>query len=315
MSLLKTGQSHLPDMQLDFSIIIPAHDRPGQLAACVTALAELDYPRDRFEVIIVDDGSSQPVDSAISLFCDRICIRVYRQGNAGPGPARNAGALQAGGRVLAFTDDDCTPRTDWLKTLAARYASTPDPAIVGGSIVNALEDNPYATASQFTVSVGYAFHNSDPEHARFFTTSNLAVPADRFRELGGFDESFGTTASEDRELCGRWQHRGYRMIYAPEVVVNHAHPLTLSTFFRQHLNYGRGAVRLQQARARQEWQVYAPDPNYYRDLLRGPFNTFPFRQAVGISALIFASQAAAGAGMLLEWLRQRSKPLQRTATS
>ena len=155
------------------------------------------------------------------------------------------------------------------------------------------------------VEVGYAYHNSDPNKARFFTTSNLAVPADAFSELGGFDESFRTAASEDRELCGRWQHRGYRMIYAPEAVVHHAHKLTWSTFLQQHFNYGRGAVHLQRARVRQGWLVYSPDPAYYRLLFKGPFARFPFRPAIVLAYLLLASQSIAMAGMLTEWSRLR----------
>ncbi len=175
--------------------------------------------------------------------------------------------------------------------------------------MNALPDSLYATASQLIVDVGYAYHNSDPNNARLFTTSNLAVPSDRFHELGGFDESFGTTASEDRELCGRWQHRGYRMIYAPEAVVDHAHALTAGTFIQQHFNYGRGAARLQQARARQGWQVFSPDPHYYRVLLRAPFAKFPLHKALGLAALLFASQVIAAVGMASEWPRQRSQAM------
>jgi len=292
-------------MQPDFSIIVPTYNRPKQLAVCIAALSRLDYPRDRFDVIVVDDGSAQAPDMAIAALSGRLDIKLHRQANAGPGPARNTGAGCATGRILAFTDDDCAPHADWLRTLAARYAATPDPAIIGGSVVNALVDNPYAAASQLIVDVGYAYHNSDPNNARFFTTSNLAVPADRFHELGGFDESFGTTASEDRELCGRWQHRGYRMIYAPEVVVDHAHALTGRAFIRQHFNYGRGAALLQRARTRQGWQVFSPDPHYYRFLLRAPFARFPIYKALRLTALILASQTITIGGMASEWPRLR----------
>lgn len=302
-------------MQPDFSIIVPTYNRPTQIGACVAAFSRLEYPLDRFEVIVVDDGGAEPPDAAIAAFRDRLDIKVFRQTNAGPGSARNTGARKAKGRILAFTDDDCVPRADWLKTLAARCGASQDPAIIGGSVVNALPDNPFAAASQLIVDVGYAFHNSDPNNARFFTTSNLAVPADRFQELGGFDESFGTTASEDRELCGRWQHNGYRMIYVPEAVVDHAHALTARTFIQQHFNYGRGAARFQQARARQGWHAFSPDPHYYRDLLRAPFAWFPFLKAVRLSALLLASQAIELSGMALEWPRSRALPASRAGTA
>jgi glycosyltransferase involved in cell wall biosynthesis len=298
-------------MQPDFSIIVPTYNRPRQIGACVAALSRLDYPRDQFEVIVVDDGGTQSPDAAIAVFFDRLDIKVSRQTNAGPGPARNTGVRRAKGRILAFTDDDCLPRADWLKALAARCGASPDPAIIGGSVVNALPDNPYATVSQLIVDVGYAYHNNDQDNARFFTTSNLAVHADCFQTLGGFDESFGTTASEDRELCGRWRHIGHRMIYAPEVVVDHAHALTAQTFIRQHFNYGRGAARFQQSRARQGWQEFSPDPHYYRDLFRAPFVRFPFHKAVGLAALLLTSQMIAGLGMASEWPRQRTLPVTR----
>jgi glycosyltransferase involved in cell wall biosynthesis len=292
-----------------FSIIVPTYNRPTQLAACIAALARLDYPHDRFEVIIVDDGSALLPDAVIAPFHNRLDISMLQQTNAGPGAARNMGASRARGRIFAFTDDDCTPHADWLQKLAIRYASTPDPVIIGGTVLNALPDNRYAMTSQLIVEVGYAYHNSDPDRARFFTANNLAIPADRFHELGGFDVTYGTTASEDRELCGRWQHHGYRMIYAPEVVVEHAHTLSWNTFCRQHFNYGRGAIRLQQARVRQGWRLFSPDPHYYRILLQAPFARFPVRQAVGLAALLFTSQAIMGGGMVSEWIRQRREKL------
>src|SRR5271170_7752963 len=108
-------------MQTDFSIVVPTYNRPRQLAACLAALARLDYPRDRFHVVVVDDGSASPMDTVIAAFRDRLDIECHRQANSGPGPARNRGARSAKGRILAFTDDDCAPHSDWLKTLAARY--------------------------------------------------------------------------------------------------------------------------------------------------------------------------------------------------
>ena len=287
-----------------FSIIIPTYNRPGQLADCLAALAQLDYPADRAEVLVVDDGGALSPASVVDRFRDRLAIRLIRQDNAGPGSARNTGASNAKGEILAFTDDDCLPQSDWLRALSARYLSAPDPVIVGGSVVNLLVTNRYAVASQLIVDVGHAYHNSDPDRARFFTANNLAIPADRFRKLGGFDVTFGTTASEDREICGRWLHRGYRMITASDAVVGHAHGLTWRSFCRQHFNYGRGAVRLQRARRRQGWELFSPDPSYYRSLLQAPFSRFPLRPAIGLAGLLFLSQAISAIGMTSEWLRQ-----------
>jgi glycosyltransferase involved in cell wall biosynthesis len=287
-----------------FSIIIPTYNRPGQLADCLAALAQLDYPPDRVEVLVVDDGGALSPASVVDRFRDRFAIRLIRQDNAGPGSARNTGARNAKGEILAFTDDDCIPQSEWLRALATRYLSAPDPVIVGGHVVNLLVNNRYAVASQLIVDIGHAYHNSDPDRARFFTANNLAIPANRFRELGGFDVTFGATASEDREICGRWLHRGYRMISASEAVVGHAHRLTWRSFCWQHFNYGRGAVRLQRARKRQGWELFSPDRKYYRSLLQAPFSRLPLQQATVLAGLLFLSQAISAIGMVSEWLRQ-----------
>ena len=100
------------------------------------------------------------------------------------------------------------------------------------------------------MDVVYAYYNADPDRARFFATNNLALPADRFHAVGGFDPNLFRAAAEDRDLCDRWLHHGQHMIFAPEAVADHAYRLTLRTFYWQHFNYGRGAWHFHQTRAR-----------------------------------------------------------------
>lgn len=100
-----------------FSIVIPTYNRPKQLAACLQACGRLDYPHDRFEIIIVDDGSPDPVEVHKKDGSNLISITCLRQFNAGPASARNMGAQHAQGDILAFTDDDCVPTQQWLREL------------------------------------------------------------------------------------------------------------------------------------------------------------------------------------------------------
>ena len=108
-----------------FSIIIPTYRRPDALRVCVQALCELDYPRSGFEVIIVDDGGTVPLQPLLEPFADSLRMKILWQPNAGPAAARNSGALQATGDLLAFTDDDCTPASSWLRGFAAAFTATP----------------------------------------------------------------------------------------------------------------------------------------------------------------------------------------------
>lgn len=92
-----------------FSIIIPTYNRPERLATCIQSLAHLDYSRDRFEVIVVDDGSPMPLEPVVAPFQNKFDVTLIKQPNAGPATARNTGAARASGQFLVFTDDDCMP--------------------------------------------------------------------------------------------------------------------------------------------------------------------------------------------------------------
>jgi len=280
----------MEDRQPFFSIIVPTYDRPRQLAACLQSLAALDYPRDHFEVIVVDDGSEVPPETLVASFRDKMDVTLLAQSHSGPAAARNLGAARAKGRFLAFTDDDCAPTPGWLQKLATRFAQAPDCAI-GGRTLNALPDNPYSTASQLLIDYLYTYYDADPNQARFLTSNNLALPAERFHAVGGFDAGWFRAAAEDRELCDRWLHYGYRMIYAQEVLVYHAHSLTFRTFWRQHINYGRGAFYFHGARARRGHVSLKPEPlGFYLDLLRYPSSQVQDGNAVLLAALLVTAR-------------------------
>lgn len=286
--------------QFLFSVIIPSYNRPKQLGTCLESLTQLDYLRDRFEVIVVDDGSDRPLDTVVAPFKDSLNLRLIRQNNAGPAAARNSAARQAKGKYLAFTDDDCRPATNWLQALENCFTADSD-RIVGGRTVNALANNLFSTTSQNIISMGYAHYNAIANQARFFASNNMVVPANRFGELNGFDESF--TTSEDRELCDRWLHHGYAMTYAPEVVIYHAHPMTLHSFWRQHFPYGQGAFRFHKTRAEKGWGNFAIEGNYYLNLLRYPFENGQGKQGLVLTAVLFVSQVANAAGFFWQMVQ------------
>lgn len=137
-----------------FSIIIPTYNRPERLASCLEAIALLDYPRDRFEVIVVDDGSKTALDEVVAPLKNKIDIKLLRQKNAGPAATRNKGAEVAQGEFLAFTDDDCQPTPNWLDCFAAGFKDAPK-AMIGSKTINALDNNPFSTASQKLIDYLY----------------------------------------------------------------------------------------------------------------------------------------------------------------
>jgi GT2 family glycosyltransferase len=286
---------------VQFSIVIPTHGRPHHLESCLASVAQLQYPRDEYEVIVVDDGGPDPLDPVIQRLRGQMRLSLVRQANAGPAAARNAGAARATGEWLAFTDDDCEPDSCWLKMFAQRMRQTPD-ALIGGRIVNRLPHNPCAAASQAITDCTY--HRMQHGGAEMlFASCNLAVSAASFRRIGGFSTSYPLAAGEDYDLCHRWQQAGQAAIYAPEAIVNHRHDLTLRSFLRQHYSYGRGLL---QFRRRAAGGVIASVRQRrlgtYLELLRWPLAHRNGQDAWNQVLLIALSQLATAAGAARQML-------------
>ncbi|MEO1295064.1 MAG: glycosyltransferase [Cyanobacteria bacterium J06636_16] len=280
------------EQTLSFSIVIPTYNRPERLKQCLQSLIRLDYPRDRFEVVIVDDGSRAPMAPIAESFATQLSLRLIRQDNAGPANARNTGAAAAKGNYLVFTDDDCQPATNWLMALADAIKEFPD-ALVGGHTINALPDNLYSTTSQLLIDYIYSYYNQTRGEPTFFASNNFAVPRLKYQKLGGFDTSFPLAAGEDREFCDRWLHYELPMHYAPDMQIYHSHTLTLKSFWRQHFNYGRGAFCFHQIRAQRNAQPLQVEPlSFYLNLLTYPFHQASSQPSLLVSGLMFLSQVA-----------------------
>lgn len=266
-----------------FTVIIPTYRRGEALCACLQSLANLDYPREYFDVIVVDDGGGLPVDDIKTSFGPQLNLSVFVQENSGPGAARNTAAFQARRDYLAFIDDDCVADAGWLKAFATQIADQPQ-SLLGGHTCNVLIDNIYSAASQHLVDCLYQYFASHESQAFFFATNNLAVPRRQFLKLQGFDVDSMQYASEDREFCDRWRSRGWDMRFTPEAVVLHAHSLTMRTFWQQHFSYGRGAYRFSLARSRRGQKPLRIEAAWF---LINLFK-YPFKNARGFKALRLA---------------------------
>jgi len=267
-----------------FSIIIPTYNRPKQLSACLRSVSGLNYPRDRFETIVVIDGGNSSMAGITEAFGNQFDITVIRQAHAGPATARNTGAAKARGEYLAFTDDDCRPDPFWLQNLAIRFAGSPN-TLVGGRTLNALPGNTFSATSQMLIDYLYSYYNADPEDARFLTSNNLSLPAESFHALNGFDTTFIRAGGEDREFCDRWIHQGRKIKCAPKALVYHLHALSLHTFWRQHFHYGRGAFCFYRSRENRSMKL---EPRaFYVNLMY-----YPLRQSKGLRPLLSATLMA-----------------------
>ncbi|MEO0587980.1 MAG: glycosyltransferase, partial [Planctomycetota bacterium] len=262
----------MDDSGLDFSVVIPSFNRPARLEACIDALCAMDYLAERYEIVVVDDGSPMRLDDAVARGAQgRVKARCIRQENQGPGGARNRGAREARGKWLAFIDDDCKPHKRWLSELAEGLREAPT-AMVGGDVVNDLRADRCAEASQQVMRFIYEYFNATPGDAQFFCSDNMAMSRELFAEVGGFRVNPACGFGEDRELCDRWRHRGYPRIFRPGALIYHYHAMTLRKFVKQHFGYGRGGREYQLARAEDGRGPVPQEPlSFYFGLVGYPF--------------------------------------------
>ena len=248
------------------SIVIPTYARPERLRQCLSALAAQTMPADAFEVVVVDDGSPQPVEVSAASGASAPAIRVIRQQNAGPSAARNRGVQEARGELVALTDDDCLPRPDWLEALVAAHRQCPD-ALVGGLTVNGLLDDVFATTSQLIIDLVYEHFNADAASAYFLASNNVLCSRAAYAHLGGFDATFPRAGAEDRDFCDRWRASGRPLRLVPAAMLEHRHGQNLRQFLGLHFRYGRGAYLYQAKRRQRGSGTMAADMDFHTSLL------------------------------------------------
>ncbi len=215
-----------------FTVVVPTHNRRKPLARCLESLRSVEGAA---QIIVVDDGSDPPVD------VDRPRLTLLRQSYKGAAAARNLGASRAGGKYLAFTDDDCVVEPQWLQAFRAVLMDRPE-ILIGGKVRNGEPDNWAAAFNQELLEGLREVTEGTPRW--FLTSNNLCVSAAAFARMGGFDESFRDAAGEDREFCERWRRQGGELAYEPAAVVTHHHPQELGGFWEMHKKYGAAARRL-----------------------------------------------------------------------
>ena len=283
---------------MEFTIVIPTFGRPTHLRACLKWITRLEFPRRDFEVLVVDDGSPEALDSVVHPFWKELNLTLLRKFNGGPASARNLGAESARGRHLVFLDDDCRPAKKWLSLIAQALSKHPRD-MIGGHTINRLSRNPYSIASQCMVDIIYEHFNSRESPIGFFTSNNLALNTDLFRQVGGFDARFTLAAAEDREICDRWLAAGYRLNYVSNAVLYHLHELDCASFIKQHSNYGRGARLYHAIRSQRGNRPLKVDLEFHGQLIKRlrspvPDGSFALQSRVAVALVLSQLSYIAG---------------------
>jgi glycosyltransferase involved in cell wall biosynthesis len=238
-------------MKPTFSIVIPSKDRPELLHTCLTSLLQLDFPRENFEIIVVDDFSGVSLTDVCRPFVERLPVQILHHSKSrGPAAARNTGAERARGKYLAFLDDDCAPDPQWLKAYQKGFANSGRKALAGRT----LNPEPHVIGAQVWCLVQafqYDYWQDEGGNLKIAISNNMAVEREAYFDVGGFDASFPVAASEDRDFSWRFNEAGYQIGHVPDAIVWHFQTaLSSIPYLRLQYRYGRFAgIQRQKQRA------------------------------------------------------------------
>jgi len=296
------------------SIINPIRNVERTIVTNLEYLLGIDYPKDRYEIVFGDGGSTDKTVDIIREWQKKhgLIKLVIVPNSKSPGEARNAALKMAKGDYILFTDGDCAPRKDWAKLILEPFMKDPEIGMVGGEI-HTLRTDPnndveaYCEQTKFlTVSgrclmtkEGYypAITGDLPHevngniHSPFFATANAAVSKKAADAVGR--EFWHEITSEDVDFSLRILKKGFKLYYKPSAIVDHMHRVTLAAYCKQLYGYGFGhpLAVLKHAKPVIEAQ-FQYTPNYITFVIPAPirgilyWGDFHFMHLFGLAFVI-----------------------------
>jgi len=211
------------------SVVLPTYNRAGLLPAAIDALLRQDAPADTFELIVVDNNSSDETPSLLAAWRDPR-LRVIRETRQGLSHARNAGIAAAAAEIVAFTDDDVEATPGWVTSIATALDARPEVDGVGGRVLPAWQGAPpeWLTHDHWAPLAlqdhGETMRVFDAALPIGLVGANVAFRRSVFRRVGVFAEHVqrvkdGIGSTEDHEFLSRLYASGGRMLYTPRLIV------------------------------------------------------------------------------------------------
>lgn len=230
------------------SIIIPTSNRKDLLLIALESLKKLDYPLDKFEVIIVDDGSTDGTIDMLEAIKENVSysLIILSQERKYISAAKNKGLSVAKGEIIVTTDDDCTFEIDWLSKLIEPFkdikvgaSGGPDRAPSDDTLFAKCVD--YASTS-FLGTGGIRGSQKGKSLGKFYPMGcNMAMRKNALDEIGCFEE--GLAPGEDTDVTLRMERKGYKIVYVPEAFAWHRRRNSIGKVLKH--NFLRGQARVE----------------------------------------------------------------------
>lgn len=206
---------NLPGRGVRVSVLIPVYN-DDRLKGCLEALAAQTLPRDRFEVLVIDNGSKEPQHDLVTAYP---FARMLSEPTPGSYAARNRALPEARGDVIAFTDADCVPDPRWLEAGLAMIDAAPGPIVIAGR-VDVFAKVPGRPTAVELIDIAFAFDQKRTvEASRYAVTANVITPKAVFDRIGTFDQTLLSGA--DGEWSQRAAAAGIPVVYGHDAAVAH----------------------------------------------------------------------------------------------
>ena len=217
------------------TVIVPLYNDSELLRYCLSSLCLQTYPQERYEVIVVDNGSDENIQPLIKEFSD---IKFFKEERPGSYSARNSGILHANGEILAFTDSDCNPSRDWIEKGVTTLINTSGCGVIGGRIRLFFKKEFKPTAVEIFDAITFFQQKLYITKANFSVTANLFTFKKVFEKVGLFNEKL--VSGGDVEWCHRVYSSGLYLGYAHNATVNHPARHSYSQMIKKVIRVTKG---------------------------------------------------------------------------
>lgn len=218
------------------SVIIPVYNVEKIIGHCLKAMFNQSCSNDLYEVIVVDDGSTDGTERVVKNYP----VIYIQQKNQGPAVSRNRGVQEAKGEIILFTDSDCTTDTNWINEMIKPFE---DPKVM--AVKGAYKNRQRSFMARFAqIEFEERFEMlRRVDSIDMVDTYSAGFRRETFLQMGGFDSSFPVANNEDTEFSYRMSKLGYRMVFHPHAIVYHlSHPDSIKKYVIQ--KFGRGYWRM-----------------------------------------------------------------------
>ena len=206
------------------SIVIPTTGNVKFIRGLVKSVIELDYPKEKFELILIGDSPTKFIEKHSKIASDAGVNTIVEYNPVAAGKKRNIGSEMSKGSLIAFTDDDTILKNDWIKNAIKHLKENEDYVGVGGPNYTPKEELPFAKAvgrifgSKFLFSFRYTIGHAKAKEITHNPTCNYIIKRKIVNEIKFHDTLW---PGEDAEFDIRVIKAGYKILYAPDVVVWH----------------------------------------------------------------------------------------------